>query len=66
MKKIASILALLSPLYILAHPGHGGHDDGGYTIIHYFSQPAHAIPGILVLAITVMVIRRLRKKNQNA
>jgi hypothetical protein len=66
MKKITSTLASLSPLSILAHPGHGGHEDGGYTIIHYFSQPAHAVPVLVVLAITVMVIRSLRKKNQSA
>jgi hypothetical protein len=71
MKKIAirlaSILAMITPLSIMAHPGHGGHDhEGGYTIIHYFIQPSHAIVSFTVLAITVILIRNLRRKNQKA
>ncbi|HLO80746.1 MAG TPA: hypothetical protein VK166_07305 [Chitinophagaceae bacterium] len=71
MKKIAirlaSMLAMLMPLSLMAHPGHGGHDtDGGYTIIHYFIQPSHAIVNITVLAITVILVRNLRRKNQKA
>lgn len=65
--KLASIMAMLTPFTLLAHPGHGGHDhDGGYTIIHYFTQPVHAIVCLTVLAITVMLIRNLRRKNQKA
>ncbi len=65
--KLASILAMLMPLSIMAHPGHGGHDnEGGYTIIHYFIQPSHAIVSFAVLAITVILLRNLRRKNQKA
>jgi uncharacterized membrane protein len=65
--KLASILAMLTPVSLMAHPGHGGHDhDGGYTIIHYFTQPSHAIVSLTVLTITVMLIRKLRRKNQKA
>jgi hydrogenase/urease accessory protein HupE len=71
MKKIAirlaSIIAMLTPLSLLAHPGHGAHDhEGGYTIIHYFTQPSHAIVSVAVLAITAILIRNLRRKNQKA
>ena len=65
--KLASLMAMLSPLTLWAHPGHGGHDhEGGYTIIHYFTQPVHAIVSLTVLAITVILIRNLRRKNQKA
>lgn len=65
--KLASIMAMLTPFTLLAHPGHGGHDhDGGYTIIHYFTQPVHAIVSLAVLTITVILIRNLRRKNQKA
>jgi hypothetical protein len=65
--QLATLLATLSPLSLLAHPGHDGHDhDGGYTIIHYFTQPAHAVVSLTVLAITVILIRNLRRKNQKA
>lgn len=71
MKKIAiqlaSALAALVPLSLMAHPGHDGHDhDGGYTIIHYFTQPTHAVVSLTVVAITVILIRNLRRKNQKA
>jgi hypothetical protein len=71
MKKIAiqlaSIMAILHPFSLMAHPGHGGHDhDGGYTIIHYFTQPVHAIVSLTILAFTVILIRNLRRKNQKA
>jgi hypothetical protein len=65
--QLASMLATLMPLSLLAHPGHDGHDhDGGYTIIHYFTQPTHAVVSLTVVAITVILIRNLRRKNQKA
>jgi hypothetical protein len=65
--QLASILTTLMPLSLLAHPGHDGHDhDGGYTIIHYFTQPSHAVVSLAVVAITVILIRNLRRKNQKA
>lgn len=65
--QLASMLATLLPLSALAHPGHDGHDhDGGYTIIHYFTQPTHAVVSLAVVAITVILIRNLRRRNQKA
>lgn len=64
---LAAVLLSLAPAAALAHPGHGSHDhDGGYTIIHYFTQPSHVLLNIAVLFITVMVIRNLRRMNQKA
>lgn len=60
MKKLATSLALLLPVLIWAHPGHG--DTDGYTIIHYFSEPQHAIITLGVLAaVSVYIIRERRK-----
>lgn len=61
MKKVIASLATLTPLIALAHPGHG--ETGGYTIIHYFSEPQHALVtlGVVVLT-TVFVVRERRKK----
>jgi hypothetical protein len=60
MKKLTASLALLLPALTWAHPGHGGTD--GYTIIHYFSEPQHAIITLGILAaVTVYIIRERRK-----
>lgn len=65
--RLASAIATLSPITLMAHPGHGGHEhDGGYTITHYFTQPSHAVVSFTVLAITVILIRNLRRKNEKA
>jgi hydrogenase/urease accessory protein HupE len=71
MKKItlnlAGLVLLLSPFTATAHPGHGPHDhDGGYTIIHYFTQPSHAIVMVAVLAFVIIVVKNLRRKDQKA
>ena len=48
------ILLLAGTTVIMAHPGHG--DSEGRSLIHYFSEPFHAIPLILVIAIAAGVI----------
>lgn len=69
MKKfIAPILALIvtvsAPLFVSAHPGHGG--DDGFTIIHYFTQPVHMVVTIpMVLALAVYGVRSARRKTGN-
>ncbi len=64
MKKIIASAALLMPLITMAHPGHGGTD--GYTIIHYFTEPQHAIITFGILAATGVFIawERRQKKEQ--
>lgn len=48
------ILLLTGATAIMAHPGHG--ESKGHSLIHYFSEPIHAIPLILVIAIAAGVI----------
>lgn len=62
MKKITSLLAACSPVLAFAHPGHGGSD--GYTIIHYFSEPQHAIITLGVMAAAIVLIVRERNKRK--
>lgn len=70
MKKkfsLPGVLALLLPFSAMAHPGHG--DSDGYTIIHYFREPIHAvIPLVVFIAIIAwihMLEQRNRKKQKN-
>ena len=63
MKKITAILAILFPVLTWAHPGHG--DTDGYTIIHYFSEPQHAIITLGVLVAVSVYIVRERRKNRS-
>ncbi len=64
MKKFIASAAVLMPLVTMAHPGHGGTD--GYTIIHYFTEPQHAIITFGILAATGVFIawERKQKKEQ--
>ena len=64
MKKIFAAAALAMPLVTMAHPGHGESD--GYTIIHYFTEPQHAIItyGILAAAGIFIAWERRKKSEQ--
>lgn len=65
MKKITAVLSLFTwclPLISLAHPGHGETD--GFTITHYFTEPAHVILSLAVITAVILYIRNLRKKEQ--
>lgn len=63
MKKIIAAAFILLPAITWAHPGHG--ETEGYTIIHYFTEPQHALVTLGILAITAVYIARERKKNQS-
>jgi len=41
MKKVLIAASLLIPFIGFAHDGHG--ETSGFTIIHYFVEPSHAI-----------------------
>ncbi|HEX3024530.1 MAG TPA: hypothetical protein VHP12_04910 [Chitinophagaceae bacterium] len=58
-----SFLLLCMPFVSLAHPGHGETD--GYTIIHYFTEPMHAVFTYSILIATVVYIFRLRRNSRN-
>jgi hypothetical protein len=65
MRKLSLFLALILPVLLMAHPGHGDHthDDDGYSIIHYFTQPEHALLTIGLFAFAGGIyVYRLRKR----
>ena len=67
MKKLVSVISLfiliVMPFITMAHPGHGDHGDSGYTIIHYFTQPMHAVISLGSIVIVFAVLHFDRKKN---
>jgi hypothetical protein len=67
MKKLVSVISLfiliVMPFITMAHPGHGDHGDSGYTIIHYFTQPMHAVITLGSIVIVFVVLHFNRKKN---
>lgn len=66
MKKVAfavSLMAVAFPQFVAAHPGHGEH--GGYTIIHYFTEPVHILAGVAVLIATFSIVLLTEKKRQH-
>lgn len=54
-------LATFVPMATMAHPGHG--ETEGYTIIHYFTEPMHAVITLGSLLIVFAGLRYFRKKN---
>ena len=65
MKKlVASIITIIVciPIFSFAHPGHG--ETGGYTIVHYLTEPVHAVIAMGVLIAVAAYIRQLRKSKQ--
>ncbi|HSN60054.1 MAG TPA: hypothetical protein VLR49_03905 [Ferruginibacter sp.] len=57
-----SILFMVLPFIVWAHPGHGETD--GFTITHYFSEPVHAIVSIAIVVALVVFIRHLNRNRQ--
>jgi len=64
MKKVISSLAAFTPLLALAHPGHG--ESEGYTIIHYFTEPQHALVTLGVVAVTGVFIAWEKRRKQKS
>lgn len=66
MKKLFSLLVLfilVCPALVWAHPGHG--ETGGYTIIHYFTEPQHAIVTIPVFLFLLIYFLKFRRQPEN-
>lgn len=61
-KYLFGFLALLLPLSMLAHPGHGQSE--GFTITHYFVEPIHVISFISLLVVVIIGIRWKRNRNK--
>ncbi|MBX7124206.1 MAG: hypothetical protein K1X47_00815 [Cyclobacteriaceae bacterium] len=53
-KSIIAVLVLLTPLSILAHPGHGHDNPLGPG--HYVGNPEHALPLALTIAVAMFVV----------
>ena len=68
MKRTAITLGMLTlfmaPLFTMAHPGHG--ESEGYTIIHYFTEPMHAIITLGSLVTVAVVVYFSRRKNSHS
>ncbi len=65
MKKIIAVIGffvICMPFTSMAHEGHG--ETGGFTIIHYFSEPIHVLISAGVLFVAIVCIRRLRSRKQ--
>lgn len=62
MKRLLALTTAALPLFAMAHPGHGEHD--GYTIIHYFTEPQHAIITLGVMTAAIVLIVRERRKRR--
>lgn len=62
MKRIAFALTFLGlPMMAFAHPGHGGHGDSGWTIIHYVSTPEHALPLVATAMLAIAAVWMFRR-----
>lgn len=66
-KAVLMLIIVSLPEMMLAHPGHGDHSHDGWSIIHYFTQPEHALVSIaIVLSLAVVVIVRKKSKARRA
>ena len=66
-KAVLMLIIVSHPEMMLAHPGHGDHSHDGWSIIHYFTQPEHALVSIaIVLSLAVVVIVRKKSKARRA
>lgn len=64
MKSMLISAASALPLISLAHPGHGETD--GFSIIHYFSEPMHAIVTVGAIVVLFAGYRYFRRKSQKS
>ena len=66
-KAVLMLIIVSLPEMMLAHPGHGDHSHDGWSIIHYFTQPEHALVSIaIVLSLAVVVIVKKKSKTRKA
>ena len=66
-KAILMLIIVALPGIMMAHSGHGDHSHDGWSIIHYFTQPEHALVSIaIVLSLAVVVIVIKKSKTRKA
>jgi hypothetical protein len=64
MKSTSILGTTLFPFLALAHPGHG--ETEGFSIIHYFSEPMHAMVTIGAMVVLFAGYRFFRRKSQKS
>lgn len=66
--KAALMLIIVSlPSLASAHPGHGDHSHDGWSVIHYFTQPEHAVLSIaIVISLVLAFVFRPKSKTTKA
>jgi hydrogenase/urease accessory protein HupE len=57
---LASLVFLAAPATVLAHPGHG--ETEGFSVIHYFTEPVHAVVTILAIAAVITLVGYARRR----
>ena len=68
LSKVVLVLIIVSlPELMLAHPGHGDHSHDGWSIIHYFTQPNHAIVSFaIVISLAWVTLYLLKARSKRA
>lgn len=66
--KAAWMLIIVSlPALASAHPGHGDHTHNGWSVIHYFTQPQHALVSVaIVISLVLAFVFRPKSKATKA
>lgn len=57
---LTQLMLLFLPFFSMAHPGHGDHSHGGFSVIHYFSETQHIL--LFSAFITLIVLSLLLYK----
>lgn len=61
MKKLIALLAILIPVSIYAHPGHG--TGNGMDLAHYLTSPLHLMT---ILCVVSIVVYWYKKRHQTS
>jgi hypothetical protein len=64
MKKVLSLLLLVLPFISFAHEGHG--HTGGFTIIHYFTEPMHLFSFAIIGIVLYLFYKNIMQKEKTA
>lgn len=64
MKKILSLLLVVSTVPLYAHPGHGTHNP--LSPGHYIANPEHSIPLTLAIGASVVLVLWLVNRRRAA
>lgn len=66
-RTVLMLIIVSLPELMMAHPGHGDHTHDGWSIIHYFTQPDHAIVSIaIVVSLAWVAYYSFRSRSKKA